>query len=159
MPKIVIIYDSKSGNTEKMAEAVAEGANTVEGVESELHKAGTPFPISLLNEADAIIIGSPSIYDLPTRELREFLDAAIKLKETKRLNLRGKIGGVFGSYTWDGGDIVDRLAENMKTLEVKLVSPMVSAVDRRGLMATRIDGDSLQRCRELGRTVAEKLKV
>lgn len=155
MPKIAIIYDSKSGNTEKMAKAVAEGVKTIEGVEVELHKAGTRFPISILNEADAIILGSPSKYGNPTSEMREFIECAIARAEM--LRLRGKIGAVFGSYAWDGGDVVDRLAEAMTTLGIELVAPMLSAVDRMGLMGTRIDEEALEKCRELGKTVAEKV--
>lgn len=158
MPKVVIIYDSKSGNTEKMAKAIAEGASSIEGVESELHKVGNPFPISKLDEADAIIIGSPSIYGLPTSEMRNFLESALKLKETKRIKLKKKIGGVFGSYAWDGGDVVDKLGDSMKALKIKLVQPKVSAVDRMGLMQTRIDGESLEKCHDLGRVVAEELE-
>ena len=157
MPKVVVIYDSQSGNTEKMAKAVAEGASSVEGVQSELHKVGTPFPVSILDKADAIVVGSPSIYGLPTSEMRAFLDSAKELKATKKLKLKDKIGGVFGSYAWDGGYVVDRLGEVMKTLGVKLVPQIVSAVDHRGLMQTRIDEESLQKCRDLGRAVAEEL--
>jgi NAD(P)H dehydrogenase (quinone) len=157
MAKIVIVYDSKSGNTEKMAKAVEEGAKTVKGVETELYKAGTRFPISVLDKSDAIILGSPSIYGLPTTEMRGFLDAVVELKRSKKLQLEGKIGGVFGSYGYDGGYIVDRLADVLKTLGIKLVPPMVSAVDRMGLMGTRIDEESLQKCRELGKAIAEKL--
>lgn len=43
MSKVVIVYDSVSGNTEKMAKAVAEGASTVKGVTTELLKMGHAF--------------------------------------------------------------------------------------------------------------------
>lgn len=155
MPKIAIIYDSKSGNTEKMAKAVAEGAKTFKDVEVELHKAGTRFPISILDEADAIILGSPSKYGNPTTEMREFIECAIARAERSRL--RGKTGAVFGSYAWDGGDVVDRLAEAMTTLGIELVAPTLTAVDRMGLMGVRIEEESLQKCHELGKTVAEKV--
>jgi flavodoxin len=39
MTKILIVYHSQTGNTEKMAEAVAEGARSIEGVEVILKKA------------------------------------------------------------------------------------------------------------------------
>jgi len=156
-PKLLILYYSQTGNTEKMAKAVEEGAKTVKGIETELHKVGTPFSISILNKADAIILGSPSRYGLPTMEMKEFLDAATELKKAKVLRLEGKKGGVFGSYAWDGGAVVNRLAEALTSLGVDLVPPMVSAVDRMGLMGVRIDAESLQKCRELGKTIAEKL--
>jgi NAD(P)H dehydrogenase (quinone) len=37
MPKILVLYYSRTGNTEKMAQAVAEGAKTVSGVDVELN--------------------------------------------------------------------------------------------------------------------------
>jgi NAD(P)H dehydrogenase (quinone) len=157
MPKIVIVYDSKTGNTEKMAKAVEEGAKTVKGVETELYKAGTRFPISALDRADAVIVGSPSRYGFPTTEMREFLDAAIELSKNHTLHLKGKLGGVFGSYGWDGGNVVYRLAQAIITLGIDVVPPMISAVDRAGLMGVHIDEEDLQECRELGKTLAEKL--
>ncbi|MEM2922005.1 MAG: flavodoxin domain-containing protein, partial [Candidatus Bathyarchaeia archaeon] len=56
MPKIVIVYESMSGNTEKMAKAVAEGASSIKGVDVEIYKVGTRFPVSSLDKADAIIV-------------------------------------------------------------------------------------------------------
>ena len=157
MSKIAIVYDSKTGNTEKMAKAIAEGASTVKGVETALYKVGTRFSIHALNDADAIMLGSPSRYGLPTLEMKEFIDAAAQHTKSEKLALKGKTGGVFGSYAWDGGDVVDRLAETLKVWGVKVVTPMIAAVDRAGSMGVRIDEESLRKCRELGKTVAEKL--
>lgn len=158
MPKIVIVYDSKSGNTEKMAKAVAEGANGVKGVETELYKAGTRFSVLVLNQADGIILGSPSRYGMPTTEMRDFLDAVAENVKLKRLAIKAKAGGVFGSYAFDGGDVVDRLAEKVASWNVNIVPPMVAAVDRQGMMGMHIDDDDIKRCRELGKAVAEKLR-
>ncbi len=157
MPKVLIIYDSKTGNTQKMSEAVAEGVKSVKGVEVEMYKVGTPFSISLLDEADAIVLGSPSIYGTVTQEMRAFINSAIELKKANRLKITGKVGGVFGSYAWDGGWVVDKLAEALRALDIELVHPPVSAVDRRGSMGERIDEESLQKCKELGKAIAEKL--
>jgi len=157
MPKIVVIYDSRSGNTEKMANAVVEGARAVKGVDVELHKVGTRFPISSLDKADAIILGSPTIYGNPTPEMRAFLTSASDLKKSGKLLLKNKIGGVFGSYGWDGGWVVDALADIMKNLTIKVVPPVVSAVDQMGGMGVRISEENISKCRDLGKAVAEKL--
>jgi len=165
MPKIVVIYDSRSGNTEEMAKAVAEGVNSVKGVEVELHKVGTRFPITIIDEADAIILGSPTYYGNVTPEMRAFIESALELKTAKKLRLRGKIGGVFGSYGWDGGWAAGRLGELLKSLGIKLVPPIVSALDQMGgpwWSSTNSKGvcfneESLRKCRELGRTMAQKL--
>jgi len=157
MPKIIVIYDTLTGNTEKMAKAVVEGAKTVRGVEVELLKAGTAFPlISKLESVDAIILGSPSRYGSITADMRTLLTSAKELKEAKKLNLSGKVGGAFGSYAWDGGWVIDKLEMDMKSLGIKIALPVVSVVDRMGAMGVRIQEEDLLKCRELGRIIAEK---
>ncbi len=157
MPKIIIIYDSKTGNTEKMAKAVVEGATSVKGVDVELHKVGTRFPVSSLDKTDAVVLGSPTNYGNPTPDVREFLTAVADLKKSGRLSLKNKIGGVFGSYGWDGGWVTDSLAATMKTLGIDVIPPIVSAVDQMGAMGAHISEENLNRCRELGKAVATKL--
>jgi flavorubredoxin len=159
MSRIVIVYDSKSGNTEQLAKAVAEGAGVVKGTGVSLHKVGTRFPISLLDQADAIVLGSPSEYGNATSEMRALIESMVELKRTKKLALRNKIGGVFGSYGWDGGWATENLAERMKELGITLIPPVVAAVDRMNSIDLRIDADSLQKCRDLGNRIAEQLQA
>ena len=157
MSKILVIYDSLTGNTEKMAQAVIEGINLVKGVESEIIKVGTPFSISKLTLADAIIFGSPTRYGNVTSEMNAFLDAVKELKQAKKLEIAGKMGGAFGSYVWDGGWVTYKLEADMKELGINIVASAVSAVDSMGAMRDRISDEWLQKCRELGKTIAEKL--
>ena len=157
MPRIVIIYDSVTGNTELMAKAVLEGANAVKGVDVECHKVGTRFPTGAINEASAIILGSPTEYGNITQHMRAFLESITELQTAKKLRLRGMIGGVFGSYAYDGGWVVDSLAMRMKSLGVKLVPLVVSAADNEGSMGIHIDQKALDKCRELGGAVARKI--
>ena len=56
--KIAVLYHSVSGTTKKMAEAICEGINSVEGAE------GKAFPISdadaeLVKESRCVILGTP----------------------------------------------------------------------------------------------------
>jgi len=153
MPKAIIIYDTFTGNTEAMAKAIAEGISKVDNVEVELYKLGTRFPMSTLNDADAIILGSPTEYGNVTSAMRTFLESMNELRAAKKLNLRKKVGGVFGSYTWDGGWVVDMLGLGLKRLGLKVIPPIVSApafID----MGKESGEPHLQKCRELGRTVA-----
>ncbi len=159
MAKVIVVYDSKTGLTEMMAKAVIEGVKMVSGVETELFKAGTPFTLSKIDEADAIIMGSPTHYANVTHEMREFIESLKWLVQTNKIRLSGKKGGVFGSYAWDGGWVIDRLGEDMKALGINVVAPVVSAIDRMGGMGIRIDEESLQRCRELGKAVAMEFAV
>lgn len=157
MSKVIVVFDSKTGFTERMAKAVVEGAKGVEGADIELIKVGTPFSISKLNSADALIFGSPTRYGGVTQEMSFFLENVEAHKESKRLNLSGKIGGVFASYEWDGGWVADKIKANMESLGIQVVAPPVSLANgMRGRHGSNIDAESLQKCRDLGKVVAEK---
>jgi NAD(P)H dehydrogenase (quinone) len=97
MAKLVIIYDSNTGNTELMTNAVAEGARNVQNVQVEVRKIGTRFSISILKDADAVIIGSPTIYGGISHSLVEFFSALNHLQAANHVNLKGKKGAAFGS--------------------------------------------------------------
>jgi len=155
MAKVLIIYDSKTGNTELMANAVAEGVKSIKGMEIQVQKIGTKFPISILNDSDAVIVGSPTIYGNITHEIFEFFANVKYLVEAKRLKLKGKKGAAFGSYGWDGGWNTERIEQELKALGVDLVAPAVSAADQGGVMKMKIHKDDLAKCRELGKAVAQ----
>ncbi|MCK4952405.1 flavodoxin domain-containing protein [Candidatus Bathyarchaeota archaeon] len=166
MPTVVVIYDSKTGFTESMAKAVVNGVRDVKGVEGELLKVGTPFSVSRLDKVDAIVLGSPSYYGDVTHEMKAFLETLKDHKETNKLELSGKKGGIFAAYTWDKGWVIDKLQVYMNILGIELVAPPVSALDRMGgsifhggkVPLLRIDENSLQKCSELGQVVASNLR-
>jgi len=150
MAKLLIIYDSKTGHTETMAKTIADGAKTVKNVTVDLKKLGTPFPMALLDEVDAIIIGSPTRYSHVTEEMRIFVDAITDLKKRGRLKLKRKIGASFGSYGWDGGWNLQELENTLKELGIKIEHPIVESVD---IPSEKV----LKACTELGKSIAEKL--
>lgn len=156
MAKLVIVYDSKTGNTESMAEALADGASEVGRVEVELKKLGTPFPMSALAEADAVVLGAPARYAHITSEMREFIWAAKDLNKQGHLNLNGKVGGAFGSYGWDGGRSLHNIQVELTSLGIEVLGEVI-AVDRMGAMGVRIDDSDLEKCRQLGKLIAERI--
>jgi flavorubredoxin len=95
MPKILVLYYSRTGNTEKMAKAVAEGARLVSGVEVELTYHATP---EQLKEFDAIVIGTPTYHHDTTVDIKMLFEEAAE----KNIDLKGKVGAAFGSYGWSG---------------------------------------------------------
>jgi flavodoxin I len=154
MAKVILVYDSVTGNTETMAEAVVEGIKEVRNVEVEMHKVGTRFPMSILADADAIVVGSPTEYGNATMQMRGFLESMVELVQAKKLNLKGKPAGVFGSYGWDGGWATDMLANKMKTAGLRLIPLVVSAPEK--LPVGSPNELHLNECRELGKAVAAK---
>ena len=73
MAKILIVYDSKTGNTEKMAFAVAKGAKQVRGIDVEVRKA-SQTSLEDLQAADGIIMGYPTYYGQMSAKLKALID-------------------------------------------------------------------------------------
>jgi len=143
MAKLLILYDSQTGNTERMAEAVAEGARSVQGVEVELKYYARPEELA---QADAIIFGSPTYYHDITLPIKQVLE------ETARANVRleGKIGAAFGSYGWSG-EAPEQILEILRNrFRMKTIEPHINVL-------YEPKPDQLEECRKLGKTVAQNI--
>lgn len=73
MAKILIVYHSQTGNTGKMANAVFEGAKSIEGVEVILKKAAEATLEDLLI-ADGLAIGTPENFGYMSGMVKDFFD-------------------------------------------------------------------------------------
>src|SRR4030042_5347111 len=95
MSKILVLYYSRTGNTEKMANAIAEGAKNAGNAEVEVNYY---VEAEELGKFDAILVGAPTYHhELPMDMKNLFEEAA-----AKGINLKGKVGAAFGSYGWSG---------------------------------------------------------
>jgi flavorubredoxin len=139
MPKIAVIYGSGLGRTMKMAETIAEGAKTVEGV-TILLKDAYDTNADDFKDADAIILGG-STYNY---KLIKAVDPI--LKEMSRLDLKDKIGAAFGSCGWSC-EGVPTILKRMKSFGMKVIEPGLSAFQEP-------DKEAMEKCFKLGRTVA-----
>ncbi len=143
MKKVLVLYYSRTGNTQKMANAVSEGAKSIDDVEVELN-----FHVDAesLNGYDAILIGAPTYHhDMPVDFKNLFEEAAVKGQ-----NLKGKIGVVFGSYGWSG-EAPKLILEIMKNkFEMQTIEPPL-------LAKYNPDQNILNSCRNLGKKVSESL--
>ena len=141
--KILIVYYSQTGNTEKMARAIEEGAKSVVGINVEVKYFIKPEE---LKEADAIIFGMPTYYHDMSMDMKNLLEAAAK----QEINLKGKVGAAFGSYGWSG-EAPNMLTEIMKNkFEMDVIEPALR-------IKYNPDSKGLEECRKLGKTVAEKI--
>ena len=73
MTKVLIVYHTLSGNTEKMAQAYAEGAKSVQGTEVVIKKAFDATLEDLLG-CDAIALGSADYFSYIAGALKDFFD-------------------------------------------------------------------------------------
>jgi NAD(P)H dehydrogenase (quinone) len=155
MPKVLIVYDSKSGNTENMALAVAKGAEQIDGIEELLKKATQTKPEDLLI-ADGIIMGSPTYYGQMSAKLKALIDKSVKIHE----KLAGKVGAAFTSA---GGTATGAETTLMSILQAMLIHGMIiqGRADNKHYGAA-ITGSPKKKdlgyCEELGKNVAVLVK-
>ncbi|HEY1406749.1 MAG TPA: flavodoxin family protein [Spirochaetota bacterium] len=97
MSRIIIIFDSKSGNTAKMAELIAEGIRAGNGEADVVNVKNAN--VDLLPGYDGIVIGSPVYFGQPTSAIKELIDKSIRYFK----KLDGKVGGAFSSSGGIGG--------------------------------------------------------
>jgi NAD(P)H dehydrogenase (quinone) len=100
MGKILVLYDSLSGNTGKMADLVAEGARTIAGVEVRLRSVVDATPDDVI-WCDGLAVGSPTNMGLLSWRMKRFWDETMGDQWFK---LDGKIACAFSSSGgWGGG--------------------------------------------------------
>jgi NAD(P)H dehydrogenase (quinone) len=155
MPRILIVYDSKSGNTETMALAVAKGAEAVSGIEVTVKKVDQTKPEDLL-AADGIIMGSPTYFGQMSAKLKALIDESVSIHE----KLAGKVGAAFTSA---GGTATGAETTLMSILQAMLIHGIVvqgNAEDKHyGAAAKGVPTKSdLKHCEELGAKVAALTK-
>lgn len=99
--RLAIVYDTKTGNTAKMAEYLIEGFTAVDGAEAKA------FPITAVDEeyvkeSDALIVGTPTYNGYLTARMKAWLEST-----PAKLNVAGKLGGAYATaaFIHGGGDL------------------------------------------------------
>ena len=152
MAKILVCYHTRSGHTQHMAEAVAEGAKAVSGATVSLKNIADVPPRELL-DYDGIIMGSPTYYGSMAAELKKLLDESVAFHG----QLVGRVGGAFSSSANVGGGNETTIMDILKALLIHGMIVQGSASgDHYGPVAIGDVGDrSAKECGKLGRIVAE----
>ena len=154
--KVLVIFDSRTGNTEKMAKKIAEGAISVEGVEAEIKKTGEPFSLTILDEADLVAFGSPVIYSDITDNMRSFFEHLKRYIEAGKMDIKGKRAAIFGSYGYDGAWVMgERLRKIVEGLGFEVYDK--NCVETDNSLRSHLP-DTLNNCRDFGRKLALSLK-
>ncbi len=143
--RVLIVYDTMWGSTEKMARAILEGIMSM-GIEAGIYR--IPYSdrgdiIADLLEAKGILIGSSTINNdiIPT--------VAPILEDLKGLKPIGKVATAFGSYGWAGG-AVKTIEETLKQAGMEITLP--------GLTVNWVPNQKeIQKCVEFGKQFVKKM--
>jgi flavodoxin len=152
MPKAIIVYESKYGNTKLAAEKIAEGIKKVSGVEVALNEVKELVP-SRLYDFDAVVVGSPNHIGSATRNIGALVNKLADLK------LDGKLIAFFDTCAEQDYQKVVKKLEKMisqKAPNIKLFTPGLSL--RVVGMKGPISQEELNKCELFGSQLAEKIK-
>ena len=143
MAKILIVYHSQTGNTEKMANAIAVGAKSIDGVEVILRKAGDATLEDLLT-ADGLALGTPENFGYMSGMGKDFFDRTYYAAQEKIFR---KPFVVFISAGNDGTGALRAIERIALGYKFKTVFKPVIA---KGAITEEI----ISQCHELGATIA-----
>jgi len=147
MSKVLIAYDSRTGNTEKMAEYVAEGIR-MGANEPVLKKISALKKETDLEGYDAYVLGCPTYHRDMTGGMKTFLFLMEKAK------LAGRVGGAFGSYT-HSGDAPGYIHDTLEHVFKMNMTDLGSFNLKEHLIETR---EGIRACQDYGKGINSKLK-
>ena len=156
---VLVTYHSATGNTEKMAQGVAEGAKAVSGTLVVLKRVGDVTENDLVS-ADAVIVGSPVYFGNMSGEVKTFFDNWSKFGLFRDRKMRNKVGGAFAT----GASVSSGKEVTILTIFAAMfINQMIVVSGGGGFGASAstgtdspgIDEKELAEARDLGKRVAE----
>ena len=145
--KVVIVFDTMWGSTDKMARAIAEGvvSKDVEAKLLKLRAANRTEAMTEILDAKAVVVGSPTLNNGMFPTIGSFLTYATGLKP------KGKLWSFFGSYGWGGGAVRNMMEIakkagfqiNEQSIEVKYIPK----------------SEDLKTCFKFGQQIAARIKA
>ena len=145
MGKILVIYHSQTGNTQKMAESVARGSDSINKVDVVLKRA-SEATLKDLMECDGLAIGSPEYFGYMAGMIKDFFDRTYHEARGKK-EIFKKPYVVFISAGNDGSGALSSIERICIGYQLKKVYEPVVAKGE-------INQEILMRCEELGKTIA-----
>jgi NAD(P)H dehydrogenase (quinone) len=162
--KVLVAYHSLSGNTERMAEAVVEGAKSVVGTDVVLKRVGQITAEELLS-SDAIIVGSPVYWSNMSGEVKTFFDNwQFKFGVFPEFKMKDKVGAAFAT----GGQVSSGKEVTMLTILAAMLGNQMIVVSGGGAFGASattegdspgIDNKEMADAQALGRRVAEVASI
>lgn len=146
MGKVLVAYISRTGNTRKMGEFIAEGLR-IAGQDVELKKVTDIRSDKDLAGYDGYVFGCPTYHRDMTNAMKTFLFLA------EKQGLAGKAGGAFCSYT-HSGESGPMIFDTMQYV-YKMDMVNLGALNLKEQIIDTPDG--IKACQDYGKAVAEKI--
>lgn len=143
MASALIVYATRTGETEQIGNLIAEGIR-LSGQEAVVKKNTEIKKEDDLKGYDAVVLGSPTYHGEMVQGMKTLLFMA------EKAGLEGKVGGAFGAFGWSG-EAPDRIFDTMKNIfKMNMVrSPL-------RLKSTSLGG-GMKMAQDYGREIAAKM--
>lgn len=142
MVEVLILYYSRTGRTETLAKAVAEGVNSVKGATAKIKRVDYATVEDLIF-CDAVAFGSPNYFGYMSGLMKDFFDRAWSIRE----KITGKPAAAFTS---GGGSSSSALLSLERMIEAFRMEKVCDGVVSSGTPTEYI----LEKCRKLGQALA-----
>ncbi len=154
---VLVLYYSKTGNTRKLAEVIAEGVKSISGVDVVMKSAQDATKDDFVNSA-GIIAGSPVYFGVMSAELKRVFDEFVGIRK----QMENKVGAAFASSGfWAGGNetTVMSIIQCLLIYGMIIVGDPMSATGHYGAVSVAApDEKAADTARKLGARVAELCK-
>jgi len=158
--RVLVTYHSLTGNTEKMAKGVVNGAKAVPDTEVIVKRVGEVTAEELFG-SDALIVGSPVYWSNMSGEVKTFIDNwQLKFGVFAEFKMQNKVGAAFAT----GGQVSSGKEVTMLTILAAMLGNKMIVVSEGGAFGASattegdspgIDQQELADAKALGQRVAE----
>lgn len=143
MGKALVVYTSRSGETKKIAELIAEGIR-IQGSEASVVNVTGVKKVEDLEGYDAYVFGSATYHG----EMMQGMKTMLFLAE--KTGLEGRVGGSFGAFGWSG-EAPGRIFDTMKNIfKMDMVNGPL-------MLKSALLGGGTEMAQGYGKDVAKKL--
>jgi len=151
---VLVVYETKYGNTKKAAETIAEGMEEAGEIKASIEHVDK-VDLNKINDFEAIIIGSPTYAGRQAGSIKKFIN---KLAD---LSLGGKKFAVFDTHLGKSGGFLRKAVKKMESQVGKKISNFKKIksglpVQVKGMKGPLVEGE-LDKCRDYGKDLAAKL--
>jgi NAD(P)H dehydrogenase (quinone) len=155
--QVLILFYSKGGTTRKLAERIAEGVNSVSGVQAFLKTTQEVTKEDFVNSA-GIIAGSPTYFGVMAWDLKRVFDEFVGI----RRKMENKVGAVFATSGDPSGGKETTMMSIFQCLLIYgmiIVGDPMDATGHYGVACAGAPDEKIsENARKLGRRVAELCK-
>jgi len=150
MPKAIVVYYTRFGNTRQAAEAICEGIKEG-GLEAECKEIKDIKPEDLA-QYDVILVGTPTHYGSMAEEMGKFVEAL------KEVELKGKRAAAFDTrYAGEKTGGLSELEKYMKKLGMEIILPGLAVLLPAGDAWGPLREGEITKCRKFGESIAQKI--